>query len=247
TSAGLERLAPFEWLPPGCTLLNNSGTHGPKAGEWGLMAILMLANNMPLHATRQREKRWDKIYGTGIGGRTLVSVGVGQLASQTLEHARRFGMTVIGVRPSGAPHPACERVVATAALDSVLPMADYVLLTCPLTPDTRGLMSRERLGLMKPTAGLINMARGAVVDQDALCDALDAGRLAGAVLDVFVPEPLPAESRVWSTRNLLMAPHVSADDLATYTPRSLDVFFENLGHYLAGRPLPNRVDIARGY
>ncbi|MBL8700154.1 MAG: D-2-hydroxyacid dehydrogenase [Alphaproteobacteria bacterium] len=247
TSAGLDRLAPYDWLPPGCALLNNSGVHGPKAGEWGLMAILMLANRMPFHATRQREKRWDKVYGSSVAGQVLLCVGVGGMATHTIDHARAFGMHVIGVRHSPTPHEGCHRIVTTADLDSVLPEADYVLLTCPLTPATRGLVSRARLALMKPTAGLINMARGAVVDQDALCDALDAGTLGGAVLDVFVPEPLPPESRVWTTRNLLIAPHVSADDPLTYTPRSLDVFFRNLAHHLAGGPLPNAIDLARGY
>lgn len=247
TSAGLDRLAPYDWLPTNCALLNNSGVHGPKAGEWGLMAILMLANKMPFHATRQREKRWDKVYGASVAGQVLLSIGVGEMATHTIDHARAFGMHVIGVRHRPAPHEGCHRIVTTERLDSVLPEADYVLVTCPLTPATRGLISRERLALMKPSAGLINMARGAVVDQDALCDALEAGKLAGAVLDVFVPEPLPPESRVWSAPNLLMAPHVSADDPLTYTPRSLDIFFKNLGHHLAGEPLPNQVDIVRGY
>jgi glyoxylate/hydroxypyruvate reductase len=247
TSAGLDRLAPYDWVPPGCALLNNSGTHGAKAGEWGLMAILMLANKMPLHATNQRAKTWDKIYSSSVAGQVLVSVGVGAMATLTIDHARYLGMHVIGVRHAATPHEGCHRIVTTERLDSVLPEADYLLLTCPLTPQTRGLISRERLALMKPTAGLINMARGAVVDQDALCDALDAGKLGGAVLDVFVPEPLPPESRVWSTRNLLMAPHVSADDPLTYTPRSLDIFFKNLGHHLAGEPLPNALDLKRGY
>jgi glyoxylate/hydroxypyruvate reductase A len=247
TSAGLDRLSPYDWVPASCALLNNSGTHGAKAGEWGLMAILMLANKMPLHATNQRAHRWDKVYASSVAGQVLVVVGVGGMATLTIDHARYLGMHVIGVRHTPTPHEGCHRVVTTERLDSVLPEADILLLTCPLTPATRGLISRERLALMKPTAGIVNMARGAVVDQDALCDALDEGRLAGAVLDVFVPEPLPPESRIWTTRNLLMAPHVSSDDPLTYTPRSLDVFFKNLAHYVAGEPLPNAVDLARGY
>ena len=247
TSAGLDRLAPYDWVPPGCALLNNSGTHGAKAGEWGLMAILMLANKMPLHATNQRACRWDKIYSSSVAGQVLVAVGVGGMATPPIDHPRDVGLHLIGVRHQATPHEGCHRIVTTDRLDEVLPEADILLLTCPLTPATRGLVSRERLARMKPTAGIVNMARGAVVDQDALCDALDAGRLGGAVLDVFVPEPLPSESRIWTTRNLLMAPHVSSDDPLTYTPRSLDVFFKNFAHFLAGEALPNAVDLTRGY
>jgi phosphoglycerate dehydrogenase-like enzyme len=129
----------------------------------------------------------------------------------------------------------------------VLPRADFVLLATPLTPETRGMISRERLARLRPGAGIVNMARGAIVDQDALCDALDAGRLSGAVLDVFTPEPLPPDSRVWTTRNLVVSPHVSCDDPATYTSLSLDLLLANLECWAAGRPMPNRIDTARWY
>ena len=247
TSAGLERLMPLDWLPPRVALLNNSGTHSAKAGEWGIMAILMLANHMPVFATHQRERRYEKIFSSTVAGRTLVAVGTGAMAVDTLRLARALGMRVIGVRNRALPHDGCDSVVTTAELDRVLPEADVLLLTCPLTPQTRNLIDRRRIGLLKPQAGIVNMARGAVIDQDALCDALDAGRIAGAVLDVVTPEPLPAESRVWTTRNLVLAPHVSADDPMTYTPRSLDIFFENFARWLAGEPMPNRIDPARGY
>ena len=247
TSAGLDRLAPFDFLPPGCVLLNNSGVHGPKAGEWGLMAILMLANHMPLFATQQREKIYQKHFSHVVAGQTLVALGVGDMAGHTLRYARGLGMNVIGVRNRVGPHPHCNETVGLAQLDAVLPRADYLLITSPLTPATRGLLDRRRLGLMKRSAGLINMARGAIVDQDALCDALDRGELGGAVLDVFTPEPLPADSRVWTTRNLLMAPHVSSDDPDSYNPRSLDLFFENFALWLDGKPMPNMIDVKTGY
>jgi len=247
TSAGLDRLAPFDLLPPGCALLNNSGVHGPKAGEWGLMAILMLANHMPLFATQQRERRYEKHFSRVVAGQSLLALGVGDMAGHTLDYARRLGMKVIGVRNRVATHPHCDEVVGLAQLDAVLPRADYLLITCPLTPQTRGLLDRRRLALLKPSAGLINMARGAIVDQDALCDQLDRGALGGAVLDVFTTEPLPPDSRVWTTRNLVMAPHVSSDDPESYNPRSLDIFFRNFGMWLDGKPMPNMIDVKTGY
>jgi glyoxylate/hydroxypyruvate reductase A len=241
TSSGVDQAAPLDWLPPGVVLVNNRGTHGPKAGEWGLMAILMLANLVPRHVTYQRERRWQKAYSTRLSGQTLVSIGVGSLASGTLRHARAFGMHVIGVRAQEAPHPDCDEVVPVTRLDAVLPRADHLLIACPLTDATRGLLTRERLALLRPDAGVVNMARGGIVDQDALCDLLDEGRLSGAVLDVVTPEPPPPDSRVWMTPNLIVTPHISADDPITYTPRSIDIFFENLQAWLDGERIPNLV------
>ena len=109
TSSGLDQTAPLDWVPPGCMLVNNRGTHGPKAGEWGLMAILMLANLIPRHVTFQRERRWQKAYSSGLAGQTLVSIGVGSLASQTLRHVRGLGMHVIGVRAHERPAPRLRR------------------------------------------------------------------------------------------------------------------------------------------
>lgn len=247
TSAGIDRVIPFDWLPPGVVLLNNSGVHARKAGEWGTMALLMLANRIPFFATRQRERRWDKVYSPSIRGQVLVSIGVGELATPTLRQARALGMRTIGVRHTASPHPDCDEVVATSALDDVLPRADMLLLACPLTPATSGLVTRARIARMKRGAGIVNMARGAVMDQDALCDALESGHLGGAVIDVAVPEPLPADSRLWTTPNLFVSPHVSVDDPATYTPDSLDLFFLNLDRFLRGEEMPNLVDTARGY
>ena len=161
--------------------------------------------------------------------------------------AARFGMHVTGVRATNRPHPHCTEVVTTRELDRVLPQTEYLVLACPLTDATRGLMDRRRLGLLPRGAGLVNIGRGALIDQDALCDLLDAGRLSGAVLDVFTPEPIPPGHRLWTTRNLIISPHTSVDDPNTYNPRSLDLFFDNLRAWREGRPMPNLFDPARGY
>ena len=247
TSAGLEKLAPFDWVPPGVPLLNNRGTHAVKAGEFGIMSILMLASHVPALATAQREERWVARHGSVVGGRRLVVVGLGALGGSTAAHAARFGMRVTGVRATATAHEACERVVGFEALDEVLGEAEFLFLACPLTPATQGLLSRERLALLPKGAGVVNIGRGGLVDQDALMDALDGGHLSGAVLDVFTPEPVPPGHRLWTTRNLLMTPHVSADDPLTYNPRSLDIFFDNLRALRDGQPLPNRFEPERGY
>ncbi|MGX9965233.1 D-2-hydroxyacid dehydrogenase [Roseomonas sp. F4] len=247
TSAGLDGLAPFGWLPPEVTLLNNRGAHAAKAGEFALMSLLMLASHIPFFGTQQRAESWTKRFGSVLAGRTVCIVGLGSIGGTAAKHARAFGMKVIGVRNSATPHPECDEVVTMAGLDAVLPRAEFLLLACPLTPETRGLIDRRRIGLLPAGAKLVNMARGAVWDQDAVCDALEAGALAGVVTDVAVPEPLPPGHRMWRMPGMLVVPHVSSDDPETYNDHTLDILFTNLLAMRAGQPAPNRVDPARGY
>jgi len=247
TNAGLDRLAPFDWLPPDVALLNNAGTHAVKAGEFAIMSVLMLANRVPEMVANQRDGRWQKLWGVVLDGRRITVVGLGSLGGAAAMQAARFGMHVTGVRATVRPHPHCAEVIAARDLDRVLPQTEFLVLACPLTDATRGLIDRRRLGLLPRGAGLVNIGRGALVDQDALCDLLDAGRLSGAVLDVFTPEPIPPGHRLWTTRNLIISPHTSVDDPTTYNPRSLDLFFDNLRARREGRPMPNLFDPTRGY
>lgn len=248
TAAGLDGLAPFTWLPAGVKLMNNRGTHGDKAGEYGLMALLMLVNRMPAYATAQRAGVWaGSVHGGMLAGRRLLVVGLGTLGGAIATRAAAAGVVVTGVRTAAAAHPACVRVVDPGDLDVALRDADLLVLAAPLTAQTRGLLDRRRIGLLPAGAGVVNIGRGALLDQDALCDALDEGTLGGAVLDVFVPEPVPPGHRLWTTRNLIMTPHMSADDPASYVPMSLDIFFNNLVAWNERRPLPNRFGVARGY
>jgi phosphoglycerate dehydrogenase-like enzyme len=247
TSAGLDQLAPFDWLPSGVTLLNNSGTHGLKASEYVIMAVLMLSNGIPALAASQRAATWRKLYAPVLSGRRQTVVGLGAIGGAVAWQAARFGMRVVGVRARPAPHPSCERVVAVGDLDFALTDTEFLVVACPLTNATFRLLDRRRLGLLPPGAGLINVGRGAVVDEEALCDLLETDHVGGAVVDVFATEPIPPDSRLWRTRNLVITPHVAADDPATYNRQSLDIFLANLRTLRAGRPLPNRFDAARGY
>src|SRR5580658_262581 len=247
TNAGLDRIAPFDWLPPGVILMNNRGTHAAKAGEFGIMALLMLANRVPEMVTHQRAGQWHKLWGSVLAGVPVTVVGLGALGGSIARHATAFGMDVTGVRASPAPHPYCSRVVGTEALDAVLTSTKFLVLACPLTEATRGLLDRRRLASLPEGAGVVNVGRGELLDQEALCDLLNIGHLSGAVLDVFTPEPISPGHRLWTTRNLVISPHTSADDPATYNPISLDLFMENLRAWRDGKPLPNRFDMARGY
>jgi glyoxylate/hydroxypyruvate reductase A len=247
TNAGLDRLVPFDWLPPGVALLNNAGVHSVKAGEFAIMSLLMLANRVPEMVTHQRAGRWQKLWGAVLDGRRVTIVGLGSLGGAAAMQATQFGMHVTGVRATAAPHPRCAEVVTIASLDRVLPRTEFLVLACPLTDATRGMITRDRLKALPRDAGVVNIGRGALVDQDALCDLLDEGYLSGAVLDVFSPEPIPPGHRLWNTRNLIISPHTSVDDPNTYNSHSLDRFFDNVRAWREGRRMPNLFDPARGY
>ena len=239
--AGVEHLLPLDWLPRGVTLTNNSGVHAPKAGEYMMMAILMLNNRIPTLVTSQHRAQWNEIFSTCVAGKTLAVVGVGQMGGAAAQRAKELGMRVLGVRRNARPHRYVDEMYGPDELDRLLPQADFVLVTAPLTRETRNLIGRRELDLMKPHAGIINLGRAQVVDYEALADKLHRGELGGAILDVFDPEPLPPDSPLWETPNLIITPHVASDDWNEYMPRTLDLVFENIRRYFDGRPLKNRV------
>jgi glyoxylate/hydroxypyruvate reductase A len=244
-AAGIDGLVGAA-LPP-VPFANNRGAHAEKAAEFVIMALLMLANGMPECIEDQRIRHWGQRFTRGLRGRHLTVLGLGQMGGAAAEQAAHFGMRVTGIRGRPAPHPACERVLGMAALDEVLPETEFLLLSCPLTHETRKILDRRRIGLLPRGAAVVNIGRGPLIEQSALCDALDEGHLAGAVLDVFDPEPVPQEDRVWTTRHMVMTPHVSVDDAVSYIPRSLDIFFANLAAFERGESLVTPVDFSRGY
>ncbi len=247
TGAGVEHLMPLDWLPKGAVLTNNRGVHADKIAESVLMAIVMLNNRMPEILRSQRERRWNQVFTGTASGKTLLIVGVGEMGGAAARIAKRAGLKVWGVRRTGKAHPAVERMVKPEKLPNVLPQADFVLVTTPVTPATRHLIGRRELAAMKPGSALINFGRAGVVDYEALRERLEAGHLSGAWLDVFDPEPLPSSSPLWTTKNLILTPHCTSDDLEGYMPRTLDLFFENIGRLLAGKRLKNLVLPERGY
>jgi glyoxylate/hydroxypyruvate reductase A len=246
-NAGLDNLAPFDWLPEGVALLNNRGAHARKAGEFGIMAVLMLANRVPEMVTHQRAGEWRKLWGGVLDGRRLTVVGLGALGGAVAAQAAHFGLRVSGVRAHPAPHPDCAEVIGLGGLDAALAATEFLVLACPLTPATRNLLNRNRIALLPAGAGVVNIGRGPLLDQEALCDALDAGRLSGAVLDVFDPEPIPPGHRIWGTPNLIISPHTAADNPGTYYELSLERFFDDLRAFREGKPLPTQFDVAAGY
>lgn len=246
TSAGVDGYLPLDWLPRGVVFTNNHA-HGAKAEQFMCMAFHLLNSRMPEIVANQRARRWQQLFSPNIRGKTALIVGLGDLGQGAARAAKQLGLKVIGVSRSGTKVRAADTVHKTAALDRLLPQADYVVIATPLTPQTRRLLDRARLDRLKPTAGVINIARAPVIDSEALADKLRRGELAGAVLDVVEPEPLPAESPLWDTPNLIITPHISCDDGARYVDISLDLWFSNLERFLKDQPLHSRVDPRRGY
>ena len=247
TFAGVDSLLPLDWLPAGAVLLNNSGAHAAKAGEFAIMSLLMLASHVPTLVADQAAQRWQQRTGTLLAGRRLTVVGLGSLGGESARRAKQFDMHVTGIRVHPAPHPWCDRIAGSEALDDVLAATEFLLLACPLTTASRHLLDARRIRLLPRGAFVINIGRGGLVEQDALCDALDAGLLGGAVLDVVSPEPVPRGHRLWRTANLLVTPHVSSLDREAILPRSLDILMKNLRALRDGQAMPNQVDDARGY
>jgi phosphoglycerate dehydrogenase-like enzyme len=245
--AGVEHLYPMDWVPEAVTVVNNKGAHANKAGDYGLMSVLMLHNHVPQLIENQKSGFWRSLYSTPIEGRTLLVIGVGSIGSAIARKANEQGLRVLGVTRHGAPVDGVDEMATTAELDTMLPRADFVFVSTPSTPETRNLLDRRRLGLMRRGAGIVNVGRADVIDYEALSEMLESGHLGGAILDVFDPEPLPSDSPLWKVKNLLVTPHVSADDGDSYAQITLDLVFANLRRYLAGEPLHNVVRTELGY
>lgn len=248
TGAGVDHLMPISDFRPDLALTNSSGIHSDKAGESALMALLMLNARMPEVMANQRARAWHSLMTGPIRGKRLVLIGFGDIGQAVGLAAQNLGLAVTAVTRSGTPKAEAPGipVAPTARLDALLPTADFVVVTAPLTEETRNLMSAARLALLPPHAGIVNMARAALVDYPALAQRLRDGLLGGAVLDVFDNEPLPPESAYWDVPRLVVTPHITCD-APDYGQRVLDLWFDNFRRLRAGEALRNQVDRAQGY
>ena len=245
--AGVEHLFPLDWLPEQTMLTNSRGAHAPKTCEFAMMAMLMLGNDMPRLYTAQRENRWDGHFLTIVEGKTALIVGCGKQGSAVAKAAQRLGVRAVGVDPVVAEKEGFEKIVSVEKLNQILPEADFVFLTMPSTKETYHFFGPEQFAMMKEGAGFVNICRGRVLDTDALLSALETEKISGAVLDVYEQEPLPADSPLWTAKNLVMTPHMGCDDENNYIHRCFDIFFENLIRMSKGEKLDNLVDRKLGY
>jgi phosphoglycerate dehydrogenase-like enzyme len=246
TSAGVENLLPLT-APRGIALTESGTVYRIAMGEFVIAQMLFLAKRLGPHWDNGHAGRWQFIQHEELHGRTCGIVGLGPIGLGVAERAAAFGMRVVGCRRSGRPIEEVSDVVPPAGLERLWRESDYVVLACPLTPETRHIVGAAALAAMKPTARLINIARGALVDTDALVAALQAGRLAGAALDVTDPEPPPAGHPLWRLPNVLLTPHNAPGNTDDLNRRKLALFLDNLERYLSGQMLENLVDPARGY
>ena len=246
-SAGVEHLFPLNWMFDDLILTNSSGVHAKNAGEYGLMSILMLQRHMTKIITNQKDKKFVSLFSNPIKGKTVVLVGTGSLGSSMAKLLTPLGVDIIGVNKRGRKVEGCSKVITIDKIDSVLPDADFLYLAVPGTPETKNLISRKRLDMLKPTCGIVNIGRQSVMDYDALCEKLKKNEIAGAILDVFTPEPIEKNSKLWDIPNLIITPHVSSDEYGNYIKLTLDIFVKNLKLFIDNKELNNQVDKKLGY
>ena len=237
-------------------LSNSAGVHAIPIAEYVVAGILHFFRGLDVAAEQQRAAKWDKSFYVSeaspvreASGARILIVGAGGLGTAVATRMSALGAICVGVRrrpEQGAPE-GFSRVVGPDALDSELAAADVVVLTAPATSESTGMLTAERLKLLKPASILVNVARGSLVDQEALAAALKNGRIRGAVLDVFQKEPLAGDSPLWQLRNALLTPHISPVSPGRFWPRALEVFCDNWRRYDRGEPLRNLVDKQAGY
>ena len=254
TAAGVGHTLFPEMVESDVVLTNGRGIHAVAMAEHTIGVILAFVRKLHLARDEQNRKRWtqkEQWAGTPafgeLGGRTLGLVGLGSVGEAIAVRARALGLRVLAVRkhPRPGAGPADEQW-GPERLPDLPARADFVVLAPPLTAETRGLIGREQLARMKPEAVLVNLGRGKLVDEDALIEALRDGRIAGAALDVFRDEPLPAASPLWEMPQVIVTPHVSGLG-PRYWERAMDLFARNLHAWRAGEPLVNVVDKRAGY
>jgi D-2-hydroxyacid dehydrogenase (NADP+) len=249
-SAGVDRLLSSGLLQSGVTLTTASGVHATPIGECVLGMMIMQAKGWPGLFRAQARREWTRFWPRVLSGQTVGIVGLGSIGREVARLAKTFGMRVLGVRRSGAPVESGDYLVdemfGPLDLLKVLAESDYVVLALPLTEETHHVIGELALRSMKPSAYLINISRGAVIDEAALVRALKEGEIAGAGLDVFESEPLPPESELWDMENVIISPHI-AGGTPVYMEQAVEIFCDNLRRYLADEPLRNVVDRQRGY
>jgi phosphoglycerate dehydrogenase-like enzyme len=254
-SAAVHQLLFPQLVKSEVVVTNSREVHGPVVAEHVIALIFALAKKIPQAVRLQEKQTWgqEAIWKQGahpreIAGATLGLIGVGSIGRRVAQMASALSMRVIAVRehPEKGKPDGVQAVFAPSQLDDMLRQSDYVVLAAPLIAATQGLINADRLAVMKPEACLINVGRGAQVDEAALITALITRRIAGAALDVFEREPLPPESPLWNVDNLLITPH-TAGLTEKLWHRHYDLFSENLRRYLARQPLQFVVDKQKGY
>lgn len=250
--AGVEKyLNPADWPEQDVIFTNSSGAYGLGISEHIVMVLLMMARRMPEYYDNMSRRKWVYLEPIrSIYGMKVTMIGTGDIGTHTARSLAAMGAQVTGVRRD-ISKPADEafcRMKSIDQLDEILPETEALIMAVPSTEETKALLTKERMAMMPKGAYVINVGRGTAIDQEAIKEALDSGHLAGAALDVMVPEPLPQEHPLWNAKNILLTPHCSGDTALYYAKETVvDMFLENLELYAKGAPLKRMVDLKKGY
>lgn len=230
---GVDGIVDRPTLREGVIVSNLRGLHGPSVSESALAAMLALSRNLPRAVRSQEARRWDRFPVRLMKGKTVGILGLGFIAAELAPRCRALGMTVIGITAAPRSVAGFDRVVGRDELLDVVGELDHLVLLTPYTAETQGIVGAKVFERMKPSAYLINLARGGIVDEGALVEALRTGRIAGAALDVFIEEPLPEGNPLWSMPNVLLTPHMAGFHV-DYPAEAIPIVIENISHFLAG-------------
>jgi D-2-hydroxyacid dehydrogenase (NADP+) len=244
TGAGIEYLPP--WDPAKIMVTNSSGLHVDIMAEYITWAMLHQTLRMPTYFEQQKRHEWALYPVDSARGKTAVIVGMGRVGRGVARRLKAFGIRIIGVRRHESPVEEADETYSMEHLPEALALADFVILITPLTAETRGLFDGKMLSGIKRGAYFINVARGSIVDEAALCSAIECQHLKGATLDVFLTEPLPSEASIWDAPGVIVTPHVSGE-LDNWQFHAAMIFAENLENWLAGRDVINLCDPKLGY
>ncbi len=243
-SAGVDHILTPRFRASAITLTNSAGVHAASIAEWVVAAILSHVKDLPAMRRQQQQRIFEKVQREELQGKRLVLLGAGHIASEIASRFRPFGLHITAVRRTQTESPLFDEVVSLPALHEVVSLADFVVVTLPLSDETRGLIDSVAIEAMSPHALLVNVARGDILDEQALVRALEQGKIAGAILDVFQEEPLPQEHAFWSLENVTILPHTTWRS-PQVRAKQIALFSENLRRFCKGELLLNVIDLNR--
>lgn len=246
-NAGVNHILTPKYLERDLILTNGAGVHGIPIAEFVITYLLAYSKRLPSLYKLQNEQNWQRgLPIQELFGKTLLIIGAGGIGQEIAVRAKAFGMRIFGSSRQSQPLPNFDKVVGANEWKELLPESEFVVIAAPLTPETKGLIDLETLRLFRPDSYLINIARGAIVEESALTKALQEGWIAGAALDTVFTEPLPAESPLWTLPNVFITPHCSGNS-PRVKERTIALFLENFTRYRQGQQLRNVVDKTAGY
>lgn len=245
-SAGVDHILTDAFRNRSITLTNSSGVHAPSIAEWVVLTMLFFEKDLGTMLRQQRERVWEKVERPELSTRTVGIIGAGAIATEIAKRLKSFGPRLLSIRRSAKEHPLFDEVIPVAQLKEAASRVDWLIVAVPLSAETRHLVDRDVLASMKPEGRIINVARGEIVEEPALIEALRDRRIGGAIIDVVESEPPAGDHPFWDLPNVLLLPHTTWRSPEVKT-RQLELFVDNLQRFVRGDSLRNVVDVARGY